>query len=359
MTFPAPDVHIPMCTDTLQVDNPGSEVVVDWDMAAVGVTDWTEVNGAGSVMSKVSNGAGGQALRITYDGTANPGAQQTIMTSTYNYVHSVRIRTDGSTTGKVYLGGTLIAHFRALTQWQRIDLNYEALGTDLLIQADATGAGQYIEVDFVSLKEFKSRFLDISGNDHHMVLGDGVDPITIPQLFKDIGLRIGTNTAFGEIPAGATESSTAMSMSILLYDMNDVFRDSVGAVNASGVFFRLRYDSINDRFLFFSGSDASGNNAAKYVIDPQNLPGFHHVVGVHDGSATKIYVNGTPGTNAPTPVAPNHQSQAIRFGQYYDGTSQFIGNEAGFRFWPTTALNQSEALEVYQLDVREYSRLYV
>ena len=115
------------------------------------------------------------------------------------------------------------------------------------------------------------------------------------------------------------------------------------AVGNNSVFSLQMSDSLNQfRFNVFSG----GWVAATYALNPIDDGKWHHVVGTHDGSTIKIYVDNVKGTDASAgAVGSNTQSFLIGYlpgnaGLYFDGE---ISNVS---YW-NTALTQTQITELY------------
>ena len=106
---------------------PAENTVLDGDMEASGTSAWTA--GYSATLSKVS-GYAGQALRVAYNGTANPYASQT---QTYGAGQKIRVtgyaRSDGASNNpRIYdAGGTIIwqcSTYCNSNTWEQINVEY-------------------------------------------------------------------------------------------------------------------------------------------------------------------------------------------------------------------------------------------
>jgi hypothetical protein len=349
MALPDPYIsHSFEDADLDDLNDDGIELVTDHDMAAAGVGDWTAANSAS--LSKVSNGAGGNALRVAHGGASNPYATQSILTNGVHYKALVRARGDGVVNGDARLeGGT--TNFYCPTPATFVDAAWEQPGGTLVMRAGstATGAGEYTDYDSFSIKRMQKRYLDRSGNDHHMLRGDGYTATSLPAHNTGKGVKITAAAEYGKIPAGAPTgtqfsftiavkfpASTALMQIFDCYDGGD-----------AGWAFLLNSGQV---LQLYSGGFA-GANAATYVIpNVVQHRQWVHLGGAYDGSNTKLYVNGLHVASAGTPLAPTFSGQNIWMGRLYNGTRPLLGTFYDAKVWQTTALTDAQHQEAYQID---------
>ena len=115
------------------------------------------------------------------------------------------------------------------------------------------------------------------------------------------------------------------------------------AVGNNSVFSLQMSDSLNQfRFNVFSG----GWVAATYALNPIDDGKWHHVVGTHDGSTIKIYVDNVKGTDA-SAGAVGSNTQPFLIG-YLPGNAglYFNGQISNVSYW-STALTQTQVAELY------------
>jgi hypothetical protein len=358
MSYPAPDRHWPMRVEDLVPDNETTEVVVDHDMAAAGTGAYTAGNSAS--LSKVSNGEGGQALRIAEGGNAFPQASQNVLNNTYLYRLRSRIRGDGTFAGKFVANNiTDLWTFESDADWQELSTIHMPGGAKIHAQSDATiASGGYCDVDIMSAKIIRPLSKNVIADDHHIVLGSSDITTTWPTQVHDKGLR----TSTGENMKVTDPFGTASLLTVSFMFLNESIAglsDILGAWNASGLFFRYVWLNATNEYWFQTGG-TSGLNAAK-LIGYRAVGDLIHFVGVYDGSNTKIYGDGVFGAQAATPVAPNYQSQDLRFGHRYTAptNANFLGKYCDVKVWLGTALTADQCSELYQDDVREYARLHI
>jgi hypothetical protein len=141
-----------------------TDVIVDGDMEAVGVGDWTPTNGA--VLSKESADphSGTYNLRVTRNGvTNNPIAGQVCVTSGIKYRIRGWWRGDGSCAPGVYLGsyGTLAGVGSVSATWAYFDITKVADGTLVGFRAITSTGVQYAEFDDVTVTQIPDHFANV------------------------------------------------------------------------------------------------------------------------------------------------------------------------------------------------------
>lgn len=143
------------------------------------------------------------------------------------------------------------------------------------------------------------RTLDVSGHGNHAQFGDGVTPSTYPtKLLSHRGYGCDGTQYFtaGFIPAATKVSFGCL---VQLDDLSTTrYIASFTAAGGASINFLCLATTTDLRFYAGGGSSA---NAARFV---HGGTGLYSIVGVADGSMTKIYVNGKEGIKAVTPLVP-------------------------------------------------------
>jgi hypothetical protein len=141
----------------------GPELISDWDMEAVGVNLWFPTNNPIRTKELGSpSGIGTQVLRLTYNGTTNPGVVKgSLLTIGKLYRVSGYMRSSGVMVPRVYLG---VKAWTGTTSsiWEAFNIDFRATGTDFLILC--IGSGGYCEFDNISVKEINETGIETSTN---------------------------------------------------------------------------------------------------------------------------------------------------------------------------------------------------
>jgi hypothetical protein len=104
--------------------------------------------------------------------------------------------------------------------------------------------------------------------------------------------------------------------------------------------------TYNDKFQFYVGGTSSNNAAVSNSIVQNNI--WYHVVGVYDGSNTKIYINGDYENSADIPLTPDSNSENILIGHGYDVDRYFNGSISNVRIY-NRALSAEEIQLLYDM----------
>ena len=159
--------------------------LVDGDMEASGVDDWTATNNAALSKQTGTPQEGLQVLRVAYDGTANPQATQNILAKGQRYQMTGWARSDGTYVPSVWPGGGATWTGTTETKWQYFNVIGEANGALFRLATNASGAG-YCEFDNVMLAKVTSpvaqwemrpsgaKLFDIALNHHASIFGNPV-----------------------------------------------------------------------------------------------------------------------------------------------------------------------------------------
>jgi hypothetical protein len=125
-----------------------SVVVID---QAASVTDWTAVNSALLTKEVTNPQSGSQALRMTYNGSTSPGAEQSILTIGKTYRVKGFMRSSGVMTVRVANFGTALWNGTASTSWQPFDITFKAVSSWMRFQG--IGSSGYTEADSIHVSE--------------------------------------------------------------------------------------------------------------------------------------------------------------------------------------------------------------
>jgi hypothetical protein len=184
---------------------PSAELLTDGNMETAGTAAWTAV-GSATLTKQTSDPHGGaQYLRVAYNGTSNPRAQQTILTAGKSYRATGFMRGDGTFAPRVRTSTTnpLVAGTSS-TSWQAFDVKFIAPATEAFqLQSDATGAG-FAEFDDVSVTE--------------------VNPLTGIDSGVTAGISAGSRLQWAKSYDGVNDLSNIYSA-----DLNSIFTPSVGS----------------------------------------------------------------------------------------------------------------------------------
>jgi hypothetical protein len=117
------------------------------------VSDWTPINNATLTKEVTSPQAGDQWLKIANSGTANPDAQQSILTVGEVYRIKGYFKGDGTALPRIIQGGNILATGTTSTSWQSFDAVFvAAVDTNINFQARATvSPGDSVGFDSIEL----------------------------------------------------------------------------------------------------------------------------------------------------------------------------------------------------------------
>jgi hypothetical protein len=164
-----------------------NELLVDGSMELSGVASWTVGNSA-TLTKQGSAYSGDQCLRVAYNGTANPYAYQTVLTSGYWYRVKGYTRSDGTALPRVRNAGTTLWTGTVDTEWQEFDFVFESGGTTTVRLEANTATSNYCEFDHISVQEIahngsNAYFVDLD-MEYVGLLDDG--------LAEDVGIAAWT-----------------------------------------------------------------------------------------------------------------------------------------------------------------------
>ena len=141
----------------------GAELLVDGDMEAVGVADWTAGNAA--TLSKQTGtrtgGSGTKVLRVARSITNNLFAAQVILTVGKRYRIQGWTRSDGNATPRIDIS-TVVFTGTTSTDWQPFDVEGIATVTSLVLRNLNSTGKEYVEWDDVTVNELTNDPGDVS-----------------------------------------------------------------------------------------------------------------------------------------------------------------------------------------------------
>lgn len=130
----------------------GIELMTDGDMETAGTAAYTVGSGA-TLTKETGNVLGGsQVLRVAHGGTQDPYAFQVVLVPGTRYRLNGWARGDATFLPFIQDAATLIWSGTNSTTWQKLDVIFRAVGTDLRLYARANAAG-YCEFDNISVTE--------------------------------------------------------------------------------------------------------------------------------------------------------------------------------------------------------------
>ena len=129
-----------------------TELVTDGDMEAVGTAAWSVTNGT---MSKSTDNphTGAQALRLDDWAGVDPYIQQVCMIVGKRYRARGWFRGDGTAYAQLHTGAAALADSTPSVSWQFFDVAFVAAFTSLFMMSRDGGAGNWVELDDLSVVE--------------------------------------------------------------------------------------------------------------------------------------------------------------------------------------------------------------
>jgi len=221
---------------------PGAELITDGDMEAVGVGDWSVGLSATLTKETTDPYEGTQNLRVAYNGTANPYAYQSILTSGEWYQITGVARGDGTVAPRIVSGSNLDETLLTSTAWQLFSFKWIADSAVLALRIVASAAG-YAEFDIISVRKINPMTGEVTGSTiyqpatskllySHLLDGvNDVDDVWSPELNSAWNPLAGTMLIFAKVAdAGVwTDSTTRIATMIKADSLNfiDMFRSTV------------------------------------------------------------------------------------------------------------------------------------
>jgi hypothetical protein len=140
--------------------------------------------------------------------------------------------------------------------------------------------------------------LDVSGNDNHAVFGAGA---AAPTKLAKRGYSFDGGD-YGRSSSGLFADTGLLTMACAV-SLDNATRQSVfyigeGVSDVGGL---IQYESSLNTFCFYSGGGTSDDRACGTAMSPA---GLHIIIGIYDGTNTRIIIDGREGTNAGIPQAP-------------------------------------------------------
>jgi hypothetical protein len=362
MTYPAPDIDIqfePGNYDPSRTD--GVEQIADPTMDEVGTTDWDNANGA--VLSKVTNGEGGQCLRVTGGVIADPyGFPLAVATTGGTWVRvEIRVRTDGTNNAYIQVddrGTHTIPAAQTTFDTYILETVLSGADDDIRLGMEGTDDGGYAEFDICSVQQIEQGYTDLSGNGHDYILGAGAGfaATTIPEPLPGKGMGHDGTSEYCSKIADPFENLAS-------FELVHVFRQT-----ANATIYISRSEGTNVVYLFFVTVDSirfyCGSSSATYAaryLSGNFLNQLLHVRMVHvaPNSATELYVNNELLATAPSALTPTLDSPTRQF-QRFGGTittSSFGGNFFASRLWKAASgriFTAAQREEEYQEMIHRY-----
>lgn len=126
-----------------------------------------------------TGGKGTRYGKIAYQGTANPGVFQNVLTNGETYQVSGWYRTDGASNGVIISqDGSINLTLPATTSWTYFTRTVShTAGTALYVRSASSGAGQYLEVDDLDVRLVSDQSLDVSGNGFHFTINGNLEKL--------------------------------------------------------------------------------------------------------------------------------------------------------------------------------------
>lgn len=123
-----------------------TQLAADGDMEAADVSAWVVISSATLTKQTTTPKRGTRCIRVAYNGTANPGASQAILTVGQTYRAVVWARGDGTAVPRLYHDGASLVSGVATATWQRLSMEFVASTTNIRLYAITSGAS-YCEFD--------------------------------------------------------------------------------------------------------------------------------------------------------------------------------------------------------------------
>jgi hypothetical protein len=328
----------------------GSEVIDDGDMEAAGTSEWSAWNNA--ILTKETGaapeGGGVQILRVAYDDTSNPKAYQTDLVASTVYEIEGWARGDGTAAPAVAVNFVDEWSGTTSTDWQYFRFVVTAGGTELALRA-VTTSSSYAEFAWVEVREVSDRTLNVgkggSAYDATFPAGAAI-PTKLPTQ-KGYSFDGGDYMVTGDVPQPSGDVTVFMTFMI---DHNeDGILVYLGThANVSGVNWHF-LKSAGNILRFYVGSNGIGQSA-QYTF--REFGQRCTLVGVWDGTDTKLYFNGVWRDDAGTPLAPDEETCPIVLCATYLFSSKMAGEVYDFGVIHGEAWGSSEVMEYHQLMMR-------
>jgi hypothetical protein len=141
----------------------GAELITNGDIETGDTTGWTAGNSATLTAESGGPMAGDYVIRIAHNGTNNPYAGQTILTSGSRYRITFDARGDGVEASaipriRIWTSGTTLWTGTNSATWTGADQVFTADDTQLLLYTNLDAAG-YVEFDNISVKEVQGNWI--------------------------------------------------------------------------------------------------------------------------------------------------------------------------------------------------------
>lgn len=282
----------------------GTQLLTDGDMEAAGVAAWSVDHSATLTKETSSPQSGTQWLKIAYNGVANPGAYQSVVTSGKRYKLSGYIKGDGTRVPQICSGATVVWTGTSSTSWQAIGgtTGYiEFIAGGSYVEVVFLASDGYVGVDNLRVELMEARTDNIGSLGGYALLGDGSTTTTFPSQLNPHGMSFDggdyLNIDMGIGPL--LTLSMPFTFSVLMYDnkgLSDTTGYSLGGTwdtaQGKGVLF-YKYPSTSYGPGVLIGSSSGNFLEARGKEAP---PGIHLYTFTYDGSGTfagiMIYIDG-------------------------------------------------------------------
>jgi hypothetical protein len=255
--------------DDLELTLNESNLLEDGDMEASGVTAWSANNDA--ILEKnLIPYDGLQCLRITYNGTSNPNASQSILVIGKSYKITGYARGDGSSSPRVYTqtpGSTQIWAGTTSVSWQYFEETFTTTNSDLSLWCNASGSG-FVEFDDVTVAPIGEVMTWTTGVDAFegrlsKQISDITDSTTLLRIMGD---AIFTGSSASQWPFRVGQIYRIRGLSRGDGTMNPrIFNNTevlwTGTTSTSWQYFDETFIATHERFILGS----AGLGATKYV----------------------------------------------------------------------------------------------
>ena len=290
--------HLPM---TFAEHDPttalNAEKLTDGDMEAPTTAAWTVHNSATVTKETTDPHSGTQCLRLAKTPGTVAGAYQTSIWSPIGGLFRLTgwARSDGTAVPRIGDGSSLDRFWvgTTSTDWQEIDLIVTSVNTTFYITKST--AGNYVEFDDLSIKQYAPRTLDDSGFDNHATFGDGTTLATFPTKYFKKGYTFDGTDDYMLLTDENIVNSQDLSIVIEFYpefeatdNVNKYLIDS----SPSETVIRKKNNASSNQLQIYLGNTIIAN-IAQAAYAAYWYKGRRNVIAVtSDGSTTDVWLNG-------------------------------------------------------------------
>jgi len=316
---------------------------------------WTQGNNATYTKETGTRtgGSGTRVIKVARDGTNDPWVGQVNMyLITKNYHITGWARSGGGTAKPRIMdgGGSFSWYGTTSTDWQYFDFIGSPGNTWFILRAVTSAGTEYCEFDDVIVEEMQERTLDSTGNENHLLFGDGSTPTTFPSKTEKHGYYFdGSRYLEGTIDTSIL-NQTEFSI-VMVFRPNVEFDDA-----AKRMFFSFDNSALSHLTYFYHNNISSVYHLTIHSNSPPSIPDatigsiwLRNQTNVWvlslASEANDVYLNGTQvmadTTEAWTPHAD--VSRCI-IGAWVDHSFKYIGEANEFYVVPYK-MTQLQALD--------------